>query len=366
MRRVKSAILHGMSLPFFGKNDTGHIVGVDIGKSSIKAVQLKKEDGKIKLVTYGEIFLGSLTGQADGRAVGAGEDLIVSAIVSLFKEAKVTAKKAIYSVDPSSTFVTTIPIPKSAVEDIPTALSFEARKYLPVPLSTVDIDHWLIPAGMFEADPQMMQVVLAAIKHETLTLYSRIAQRLGTMEPLFEIEAFSLNRSLLNNDPLSVMLDIGAQYSTVTLVHKGVILDVHLIPRGSQESTMQLAKALSMEESDAENYKRDVGYLGDPSNEYIAEVMKLSTYPLFGDIGRLLLMYERKYNQIVDKIIFTGAGARVPGILEVASEVIKGKVSIADPFSKIDAPIFLHEMLQRVGPTYAVSVGLALKGFESE
>ncbi len=355
-----------MSLSFFTKNDTGHVVGVDIGKSSIKAVQLKKENEKIKLVTYGEIFLGSLNGQTDGRAINAGEDLIVSAVVELFKEAKITAKRAIYSVDPASTFVTTIPLPKSAAQDVPTALSFEARKFLPVPLSTVDIDHWLIPAGMFEVDSQMMQVVLAAIKHETLTLYSRIAQRLGTTDPLFEIEAFSLNRSLLSNDPFSIILDIGAQYSTIILVHKNVILDVHLIPRGSQESTIQLSKALSMSEDEGERYKREVGYTGDPSNKYIAEVMKLSTYPLFGDIGRLLLMYERKYNQVVDKIVFTGAGARVPGIIDVAGEVLKGKLVIADPFAKIETPAFLKEMLHRVGPTYAVSVGLALKAFEAE
>ncbi len=353
-----------MSLSLFQKNDTGQVVGVDIGKSSIKAVQLKKEDGKIKLVTYGEIFLGSFVGQADGKSVQAGEDLIVSAIVSLFKEAKITAKKAIFSVDPASTFVTTIPIPRSAVDNISTVLSFEARKYLPVPLSTVDIDHWFIPNGMFEDDPKMMQAVLAAIKHETLTLYSRIAQRLGIVDPLFEIEAFSLSRSLLSQDPFSVVIDIGSQYSTVTLSHKGVILDVHLIPRGSQESTIQLSKALSISEDEAEKYKREIGYYGDPSNPYIAEVMKLSTYPLFGDIGRLLLMYERKYNQIVDKIVFTGAGSRVQGILDTAKEVLKGNLLLADPFLKVDTPVFLHEMLKRVGSTYAVSVGLALKGFE--
>jgi len=211
-----------MSLSFFQKNDTGHVVGIDIGKSSVKAVQLKKEDSKIKLVTYGEIFMGSFVGQADGRSVSAGEDLVVSAIVTLFKEAKITAKRAIFSVDPASTFVTTIPIPRSAVENINTVLSFEARKYLPVPLATVDLDHWLIPTGMFEEDPKMMQVVLAAIKHETLTLYSRIAQRLGVTDPLFEIEAYSLSRSLLGDNPFSVVVDIGAQFSTITLVHKGV------------------------------------------------------------------------------------------------------------------------------------------------
>ncbi len=353
-----------MSLSFFQKNDDGHVVGVDIGKSSIKAVQLKKENDKIKLVTYGEIFLGTLLGQIDGKAVSAGEDLIVSAIVTLYKEAKITAKKAIFSVDPASTFVTTIPIPRTSIDDIPTALSFEARKYLPVPLSTVDIDHWLIPSGLFQEDPVNVQVVLAAIKHETLTLYSRIAQRLGVPDPLFEIEAFSLKRSLLSDGKFSIIVDIGAQFSTVTLVYKDIILDVHLIPRGSQESTMQLSKALSLAEGEAEKQKVEFGYETQADNKYVGEVMKLSTYPLFGDIGRLLLMYERKYNQIVEKIIFTGSGSRVKGLATIAGEVIKGNISLANPYLKVDTPPFLREMLERVGPTYSVSVGLALKGFE--
>lgn len=353
-----------MSLSFFQQSNDGHAVGIDIGKSSIKAVQLKKEHNVMKLVTYGEIFLGNLLGQADGKAVSAGEDLIVSAIVTLYKEAKITAKKAIFSVDPASTFVTTIPIPKESSSDILTALSFEARKYLPVPLSTVDIDHWLIPPGVIEEDQKNVQVVLAAIKHETLTLYSRIAQRLGVQNPLFEIEAFSLKRSLLGDGSFSIIVDIGAQYSTVTLVHKEIILDVHLIPRGSQESTTQLAKALSLSEIEAEKMKQDFGYNERTDNKYVGEVMKLSTYPLFGDIGRLLLMYERKYNQIVDKVIFTGSGSRVKGISLVAGEVIKGNILLANPFQKIDTPSFLHDMLARVGPSYSVSVGLALKGFE--
>jgi len=105
-----------------------------------------------------------------------------------------------------------------------------------------------------------------------------------------------------------------------------------------------------------------MGYHGDPGNPYVAEVMKLSTYPLFGDIGRLLLMYERKYNQIVDKIVFTGAGSRVQGILDVAGEVLKGNLLLADPFQKVETPLFLHDMLKRVGCTYSVCVGLALKG----
>jgi type IV pilus assembly protein PilM len=353
-----------MSLSFFQQNNDEHVVGVDIGKSSIKAVQLKKEHNTMKLVTYGEIFLGNLLGQVDGKAVSAGEDLIVSALITLYKEAKITAKKAIFSVDPASTFVTTIPISREYSEDLLVALSYEARKYLPVPLSTVDIDHWLIPPGILKEDQKYIQVVLAAIKHDTLTLYSRIAQRLGVQNPLFEIEAFSLKRSLLGDGSFSIIVDIGAQYSTVTLVHKEIILDVHLIPRGSQESTTQLAKALSLSEAEAEKKKKDFGYDQNTDSKYVGEVMKLSTYPLFGDIGRLLLMYERKYNQIVDKIIFTGSGSRVNGISLAAGEVIKGDIILANPFQKIDTPSFLHDMLKRVGPSYSVSVGLALKGFE--
>ncbi|MEZ0208850.1 MAG: pilus assembly protein PilM, partial [Candidatus Paceibacterota bacterium] len=99
---------------------------------------------------------------------------------------------------------------------------------------------------------------------------------------------------------------------------------------------------------------------------YVKDVMQLSSYPLFGEVARLSLMYERKYNQSIEGIILSGGGARVLGVLDAYKETVHIAGRIATPFEQIDVPPFLHEMIERVGPSYAVAVGCALKKLTSK
>ena len=156
-------------------------------------------------------------------------------------------------------------------------------------------------------------------------------------------------------------LDIGSIYSVLSLVLQGVVLDMHVINHGSQESTMQLSRALSVPVDTAEQTKRMFGYKGDFSNPYVKDVMELSSYPLFGEVARLSLMYERKYNQHIEGIIVSGGGARVSGMLDIYAQTVHISGRIAEPFERVYVPEFLSEMIERVGPTYAVALGCALK-----
>jgi Tfp pilus assembly PilM family ATPase len=72
-------------------------------------------------------------------------------------------------------------------------------------------------------------------------------------------------------------------------------------------------------------------------------------------------MFERKYNQVIEGIILIGGGARVPGVLDAYNQTVHIPARIATPFDQVSVPDFLHEMIQRVGPTYAVALGCALK-----
>jgi cell division ATPase FtsA len=72
-------------------------------------------------------------------------------------------------------------------------------------------------------------------------------------------------------------------------------------------------------------------------------------------------MYERKYNQTIEGAILVGGGARVLGALEAYKQVVHLPVVIGTPFEQVKVPDFLSEMMSRIGPSYAVAVGLALK-----
>jgi type IV pilus assembly protein PilM len=348
---------------FFKKEEVGQSLGLDIGTSSIKIVQLRREKEKIILDTYGEIALGPYAGLVAGQAAHIGEEKVIEAVQDLMKEAKVTARNAVVAIDSSAAFVSLVKVPKVDDAELKTMMPLEARKYIPIPLTEVQMDWWHIPTTInIGAEERMENVVLAAVKNETLTMYDRVVRKLELVNVEYEIQGYSMIRSVTPGSTGMVLYaDIGAQYTTLSLVHNSTVLDMHVISRGSQDSTIQLSKSLSIPIDTAEETKRTFGYLGDRSNAYVKDVMQLSSYPLFGEIARLSLMYERKYNQTIEGIILSGGGARLPGIMDVYKETVHVPARIATPFEQVEVPPFLHEMIERIGPSYSVALGCALK-----
>ena len=349
--------------PFFKKEEVKQALGLDIGSSSIKVVQLRREKEKIILDTYGEIALGPYGGMQAGQAVHLGEEKTIEAINDVFKEAKVTAKDTVVAIDPSGAYVSLVKVPKVDDSELRTMMPLEARKYIPVPLTEVQMDWWHIPTTInIGEEERMINVVLAAVSNEVLTSYDRIISKIGLTNVEYEIEGYSMLRSCSpQTQSMILYVDIGSQYTTLSLVYQNTVLDMHVVSRGSQDSTIQLSKALSIPIETAEDTKRTFGYLGDSSNPYIKDVMQLSSYPLFGEVARLSLMYERKYNQNIEGIILSGGGARIPGVLDAYNQTVHIPGRIATPFEQVEVPTFLHEMIERVGPTYAVALGCALK-----
>ncbi len=344
----------------FNKTNKKDAIGIDIGPSSVKVVQLRKEDERIVLVTYGEIELGPYAGLAPSQVAILGEDKMTEVIKDLLKETKVTCKEAVMAVDSSAAYVSTITVPKLPPNEEKFMIPIEARKYIPIPISDVKLDWWQIPSK--EENDRTKEIVLVAVKNETLESYARIAKNLGFVNLEVEIEGFSLVRSLLNNNQgFFIFVDLGSIYTTVNVIKDGVVIDMNIINHGSQEGTVQLSKSLSLTVETAEETKRTFGYVGDSSNEYVKEILKLSSYPLFGELARLLLMYERKYNQVIEGVVLSGGGAKVAGVLDVYKDTVHSDAVIATPFDKIVYPDFLKNIISKVGPTYSVAVGLALK-----
>ncbi|MDB5260621.1 MAG: Type pilus assembly protein PilM, type pilus assembly protein PilM [Candidatus Nomurabacteria bacterium] len=348
---------------FFKKEEIGQAIGLDIGTSSIKVVQLRREKEKIILDTYGEIELGPYAGKESGQAVHLGEEKTIEAIGDLFKEAKITARDTVVAIDPSAGYVALVKVPKVDDRELRTMIPLEARKYIPVPLTEVQMDWWHIPSMLnIGKDERMINIVLAAVNNETLAMYDRIVHKLELTNVEYEVHGYSLLRSApTQNRGMILYADIGSQYTTLSLTHENTVLDMHVISKGSQDATIQLSKALSIPIDTAESTKREFGYVGDKSNPYIKEIMELSSYPLFGEIARLSLMYERKYNQNIEGIILSGGGARTKGLMDAYNSTVHIAGRLASPFDQIEVPAFLHEMIERVGPTYSLAVGCALK-----
>jgi type IV pilus assembly protein PilM len=265
-------------------------------------------------------------------------------------------------------------MPASVQKQFDQIVPIEARKYIPVPISEVTLDWWLIPKALvrpieFGSDkpPQELQnekieVLLVAIHNETLSRYQSIINNAKLQASFFEIEIFSTIRSVTDQDATSQMIvDLGAASSKIYIVEQGIIRASHIVNRGAQDVTLALSRSLGVSVQNAEIIKRDLNQVPPDKKADVASVISLTLDYIFSEAHQVMLSYQRKYNRDVPKATIVGGGAMLKGVLEYAESRLQCQVVLGDPFGKTEAPAFLMDVLKTTGPEFAVAVGVALR-----
>ena len=368
---------------FFAKKGES-VIGVDIGSSSIKIVQLKKRGGSAVLETYGELSLSPYTNSEIGQATNLPASKIAEALTDLIKEANITTKKAGVSIPFSSSLVSLIKMPALDNKHLASMIPIEARKYIPVPISEVTLDWFVVPSE--EKSPidddnesntdkvkekEKIEVLLVAIHNSTLNKYNEIVKFAGLDTGFFEIEIFSAIRAVVEQSisPVAV-LDMGASSTKLYIVEYGVVKASHVINTGAQNITQTLSRSLGISITKAEELKRKSGVDGNLDSSVDAlsykEVVSLGFDRIFTEVNKVLLQYQKKNNKNIGRVILTGGGAVTKGLLPLAKKHLETDVLLSNPFSKIDSPAFFENVLKEIGPEFAVAVGLALRKLQEE
>ncbi len=355
------------------KKGTGAVVGVDIGSSFIKAVQLHKKAGKAVLDTYGEIALGPLAGLEVGQATNLSADKLADAIKDLFVEAKIVSRDVVFSLPLTSTLVTVIEMPDLGESKLKEMIPLEARKYIPTSVSEVSLSHWIIPRLVRSyVDPDVedaqkrsapkVDVLLAAVHNDVLAKYSDIAKKVGATTVTFEIEIFSTIRSTMGRDTAATMIvDIGAANTKVAVIEEGIVRSSNLFNVGSQDVTLALSRSKGISILQAEEIKREFGLPGDPSDPAVSEITRLAVERIFAEANRVLIRYQHDKRVSIGKVILTGGGAMMKGIMDLARTSFETTVVYGNAFEKVEAPAVLEPLLKEAGPEFAVAIGLALR-----
>ncbi len=359
------------------KKEDDSIVGIDIGSSSIKAIQFRKEKGRAVLETYGELALGPYKDIEIGRSTSLPPEKIVEALTDLFREANITTKRASIAIPFKASLITLIEMPFLDKRKIDEMIPIEARKYIPVPISEVALDWWVIPKretqigddpGTFEEanynkkKTEKVEVLVVAIHKNTLDDYKTIADKMGLSIKPFEIETFSAIRSVFGHDlSATAIIDLGSSSTRVLIVDYGIARTVHAINKGSQDITIALSKSLGMDFSKAEEIKRKVGAIGKMDGGDLLNIINPTVDYILFEASRIILNYQKKYSRSISKVILVGGGALLRGLPEIAAKSLEVEVRLGDPFKKLDAPAFLEPVLGEAGPSFAVAIGVALR-----
>lgn len=356
-------------------------VGIDIGSSAIKVVQLRKEKGKAILETYGELALGPYNGLEVGQATVLPNQKIAEAVVDILREAHVTTVNAGISIPFSASLMSLIEVPKISDSQLAQTVPIEARKYIPVPIAEVNLDWWQIPeipksyideVTLAEkkdkpetAGPHKVEVLIAAIHKDTVTKYQQIVAAAKLNATFFEIELFSTLRSVLRRElAVTMVVDVGASSTKVFIVERGVLRSSHTINKGSQDITLGIARSLTIPVKQAEEMKRTLMQSGKINDADVMSVVELTTTYILSEISRIALNFERKYNTVIHKVILAGGGVLLDDFMVQAKKELQMEVALANPFQAVEAPAFLEPVLRTAGPEFAVAIGLALRKLE--
>ncbi len=348
----------------FSRKDGDSVLGIDIGTSSIKVVQVKEVKGSAVLETYGEIALGPYANAEVGQSVSAPAEKIGEALKDVLREANATAKAGGFSVPLSGSLINVISLPTKDRNDLASMIPIEARKYIPVPISEVALDWFIIPdeeakfLSQQKADEKSAnstEVLLVAIHNQVLAKYQLVTEAAALTPRFFEVEPFSMGRASYEHTTAPAMIiDMGASSTRVYIIEFGIIDISHTINRGAQDLTLSIATSTGATFEEAENIKRDKGIAGSEAGSAALEF-------IFSEARRIFLSYQRKEGKAVSQVVLVGGGAALKGVQEIASRFFDARIVIGSPFDKVAAPAFIGDVLKGAGPSFASAIGLALR-----
>ncbi len=353
------------------------VIGLDIGSSSIKVVQLRKKKGRAILETYGEIALGPYAGVAVGQVTNLPPDKIAEAIKDLIREANVTSLSAGVAIPFKSSLVTLMELPITDPKQLKEMIPLEARKYIPVPISEVTLDWWVIPkeaSGELDfVEPEdeennrttpvpKTQILVVSIHNDALSAYSSIVQQAAINTGFFEIEMFSGTRSLLTGETTPTMVfDMGASSTKIYILERGIVKYTHIINKGSQDITLSISRGLNLTFDRAEHIKRSLGTGVVSDEKNVFDIISLTLDYIFSEANSVILSYQRKFNKPLGKVILVGGGCAMKGVFELARANFQTPVELGSPFAKIETPAFMEDVLKTTGLEFDVAIGVALR-----
>lgn len=347
-----------MSLFSFG-NDNLYL-GVDIGDSSLKMVELQKKNRKIQLSNYA---FSENVSEVNFTKI---EDInyLAQAILKVRQEAGITATKVTASLPTFAVFSSIINLSNVDKKNIVVAINEEAKKVIPLPLEEMILDWKVIPDENGKIPSKgNMRVFITGSPKKLVRKYIDVFKKANLNLVSLETETFSLVRSLLGDDKSTVMVtEIGANSTDIFIVRESIPVLNRSLSVCASTITSALAEKLGMTYSQAEQFKLDLSIsLGAESTDELPQLITKTIEPIVTEIQYLLDFYRSQNGGEIEKIILSGGGSMLLNLDEYLTKRLNIKVIVGDSWSRISYPEELKPVLSEIGAKLSVAVGLAMR-----
>ena len=350
----------------FGMGGSKSVVGLDIGSSSIKAVELKRSKGEIQVASLGVEPLASDI-VVDSMIVDSGS--VSSAISKIFAEHKIKSKAVATAVSGHSVIVKRIPVSRMSDDELAESIQTEAAQHIPFDIADVNIDYQILTE---DPDSPQMDVLLVAVKKDKILNYTNVLSLAGKTPAVVDIDAFALQNCYEYNyepgDTTTVaLLNLGASVMNINIVKGRAPLFTRDVSVGGNQYTDSLQKELDLSFDDAESLKlgQKVGTVSEdaklPILQQVTEIIVLEIQKTF-DFFRATAAGEH-----IERIYMAGGSSRVPGLIEALRQEFTIPVEVLNPFQRISSASAggaEAALIDQNPGQLAVAVGLALRSFE--
>src|SRR6201988_4975463 len=336
------------------------LVGLDIGSSSIKAVELKATKGGYELVSFGTEHLAQDI-VVDGAIMDAPQ--VANAITKIFDTESIKTKNVATSVSGHSVIVKRVPRPLMTEEELYDRIPSEASQHIPFDIADVNLSYQLL-----ESTDSQMDALLVAVKKDKILNHTNVLAQAGKTPVVVDIDAFGLQNCFeMNYEPDAgqtvALLNIGASVMNINIVRGGIPLFTRDVSVGGNQYTDALQKELDLSFEDAERLKMG-GTLAGVSEEQRTAILRSVSDILILEIQKTFDFFRATASgENIRRIYVAGGTARVPGLLDLLKEEFAMPVEELYPFRKIAINPGRHDesQIRELAPRLAIAVGLALR-----
>jgi type IV pilus assembly protein PilM len=340
------------------------LVGLDIGSSAVKAVELKPAGKAYKVTAFGSEPIPP-DAIVDGAIIDGGA--VADSIRRLFDSRNIKTREVAASLSGNAVIVKKISLPVMTPAELSESIYWEAEQYIPFDIQDVNLDYQILDPGNGPGGKGTMEVLLVAAKKEKIADYTGVIAQAGRTAVVVDVDAFALQNAYevnygIEGKQIVVLLNAGASATNINIIQGDQSVFTRDVSIGGNAYTEALQKELNLPFEQADQLKRGQAVDGLSFDE-AKPVLRAVTENVMLEIQKTFDFFKATAaSERIDRIVVSGGASRAEGFTEMLTERFEAPVEAFDPFKRVslDAKKFQATPAD-VAPTVAVAVGLALR-----
>lgn len=336
------------------------VIGLDIGSTNIKLVELAKDSKHTTLLSAGSA---AIPPKALSSDLPSDNQAVSVAINKLVKDAGAKAREVHVALPETQVFTRVIKVPRLSRQELASAIKWEAEQEISLPLEQVNLDYTVL-RDTKETGDNTMDVLLVAAPKTLVEKYVTILDQTELDLTIIETDLIATFRSIMHvakdvKNPMIVLM--GAHNTSLALVHKGTLVFTRSISAGANSFIRAASQKLNIDITQAREYVRAYGLEKNKLEGKIVQAVQPVMNTIVKELKRATQYFQNTFQgESVDTILLCGGASRLPGLIITLTEIMEIETQLANPWLALERDARFQK-LEPEAPAYVVAVGLALR-----